>query len=872
MPSWLLRSRVTPPRHLERLIARRRLYEILMHVQSGQIVSVCAPPGFGKSVLLTSWHSAVLAAGRPAVWLGIDDADDPAVATQYLAFACHHAGIDVTRTGLLTLDSLSVPPPLALQSLLASIEQTGTSTLLVIEDAERASESVIREVFGPLTRFLPANLTIAFASRDPDILDLSDLEQRGLVVRIDAHALRFNREEVRELWGRTATESQVRSVEQRSGGWPALLQLMLQQGSTLQFDAAATPARGAAAVAAFFETRLLARLDLRTRRALLPLTLLDQFSLSIAFELTGDNEIETALNRLLAVGIIARSTSEDGVGYTIHPLLRTYLAARYAAEQPQAARACHVDASRIFLRIGDPVLAVKHAVATDDVEFLGDLVEAIDPLLLGIREGFPRLRQIVRLIPERLAHLRPRIGYACVASAIKAGRLRDAKSLFEALEGVVAKELSATPSACIVGVERAFCQSLLAVYKGTPIHEDDIVALDASLAGTPALAPIVRSLAETLRSFIQAQAGRFGDAKASAWRAIQHANEADSPYAAFFMYCDLAMITGVEGDPASAMKLFDRGVEKCSETVRFDERLTFIRDAFRIELEHEIAPLSSQRNARLKNICVRLPTLEGWLDVYAAAFRTYSEQLYLSGDLPAALAILSAGIDHLREQEIEGIPWALVAQRALLLALSGSVNVARAEFDKLPEAERNPKSRADQPWRLAEAITEALAVISLAAGEDSASLELEYAIGRAQATGNVRSEIRYRRLRAEMLASAGGEAAAGQELDVIGTLEARSGFRRAAILYGDTRNSVPGMGVAEGKVVRLPVGLRREFFSDRELHVIARLERGLSDKSIAMELGITAHGVRYHLKRIYAKLHVRDREEARLKVGRLGLM
>jgi LuxR family maltose regulon positive regulatory protein len=43
------------------------------------------------------------------------------------------------------------------------------------------------------------------------------------------------------------------------------------------------------------------------------------------------------------------------------------------------------------------------------------------------------------------------------------------------------------------------------------------------------------------------------------------------------------------------------------------------------------------------------------------------------------------------------------------------------------------------------------------------------------------------------------------------------------------------------------------------------VERGLSDKAIALELGITPHGVRYHLKRIYAQLGVHTREQASRK-------
>jgi len=713
---------------------------------------------------------------------------------------------------------------------------------------------------------LPANLTVAFGSRDVELLDLSDLEQRGLVVRIDSESLRFNREEVRQIWGRTVTESQVRSVEQRSGGWPALLQLMLQQGSTLRFDAAATPARGAAAIAAYFESRLLARLDADTRRVLLSLTILDRFSTSIACDVAGGPTVEMALERLVALGIVARSTNEDGAAFSIQPLLRNYLAARFSAEQPDEAKRCHADAARVFLRTGRPVHAVKHAAATGKIDFLGDVIEAIDPLLLGIREGFPRLRQIVRLVPDSLARERPRIGYACVANSIKAGRLREAKRLFETLEDAAPSEALDPHLASVVAFERAVCHSLLAVYKGMPIHEEVISDLDGSLVGASAVAPLVRSLADTLRSFIHAQAGHFADAKACAWRAIEHSNEAGSPYAAFFMYCDLGMITGMEGDPVSAVSFFDRGVEACASPVRLDERLTYIRDAFRLELEHEMAPLDAARSARLKNICVRLPTLEGWLDVYAAAFRTYSEQLYFNGDLAAALTILSTGIDHLLEQEIEAIPVVLAAQRALLLALAGETVAARDELAAIPAADLDPGVRPDQPWRLAEALTEASATLELASGQHSAPADLDPAIARAAASGNVRSEIRFRRLKFAFPAFARPGAAESCDIDRLRNLESRSGYQRSASLY-------VGGDASMLRIARAPQhSASPGFLSEREVDVIIRLARGLSDKGIALELGITAHGVRYHLKRIYAKLNASDREEARTKAGRLGFV
>ncbi len=53
--------------------------------------------------------------------------------------------------------------------------------------------------------------------------------------------------------------------------------------------------------------------------------------------------------------------------------------------------------------------------------------------------------------------------------------------------------------------------------------------------------------------------------------------------------------------------------------------------------------------------------------------------------------------------------------------------------------------------------------------------------------------------------------------------------------------------------------------SEREREVLERLARGLPDKEIAAELKISLPTVRYHLKHIYEKLHVRTRVEAALK-------
>ncbi|NIR51695.1 response regulator transcription factor [candidate division KSB1 bacterium] len=53
--------------------------------------------------------------------------------------------------------------------------------------------------------------------------------------------------------------------------------------------------------------------------------------------------------------------------------------------------------------------------------------------------------------------------------------------------------------------------------------------------------------------------------------------------------------------------------------------------------------------------------------------------------------------------------------------------------------------------------------------------------------------------------------------------------------------------------------------SERELEVLKALTEGLTDKAIADKLFISIPTVRFHLKNIYAKLHVNSRSEAVVK-------
>jgi LuxR family transcriptional regulator, maltose regulon positive regulatory protein len=790
------------------------------------IVVLDAPPGFGKTAALVEWTAAQTQRNVRTAWLTLDAADDPECVLRYVTFAFHTAGLDVSGTGAAGQAALpSHAWSRELQSLLARIERDTQHWILVIDDLDTASPAVLGEILSPLVRFAPASLTLALLTRGPVGLDLSGPVSRALVRQLGERELRFDRDEIRQMWGRSATAAQIRAVERRSEGWPALVQLMREHGAILHFRAHSgtaniTPLR------AFFEFRVLQRLSTASRELVQRLSLLPSFTVETVIELTGTHKAGVLIDALLEIGIVHAVEAGGGITrFSMHSLFREYVAGQFAAADPPAAASLRYAAARVYGRLELHAEAVQIALATGDADFVGKTVESCNPVLTWIRHGTSRLRPLVRRVPDSVLISHPRVGYGRVIYWVKEGRLKDAQSLFDRLEKL--------PPGLNEPLDRALCHCMLAVYKGTPITVADVINLERLSLAQPELAPMLGCLTNTLHCYLQQHAGQFNAAQESARRAIRDAELAKSPYGAFFEYCDLAMIAGVLGDAPAAFAHFQHGERACLSTVRADERLALIRDAFRLEIEHELNPLETAEMPRLRNLFLRLPRLEAWLDVFAAVYRTYSEKLLLHNDLTAALAVIDAGLGHVREQEIENVAAILLCQRAYLLACSGNRAAAEAVLQDIPDTLHS--------WRRTEVFVEAQAM-TRASG---ALPLLDSAIQRARQTGNIRSELRFRHLR--MMGNEHGEDPAR-----VAELQASSGFTRALILttrQPDTTHAGPQPGAA--------------LFTPREMAVLDKLDEGLTDKSIAIALGITAHGVRHHLKRIYVKLNVRDRVEAR---------
>lgn len=105
--------------------------------------------------------------------------------------------------------------------------------------------------------------------------------------------------------------------------------------------------------------------------------------------------------------------------------------------------------------------------------------------------------------------------------------------------------------------------------------------------------------------------------------------------------------------------------------------------------------------------------------------------------------------------------------------------------------------------------------------------------------------------------------------------------RVAALLHADAEIALVGASadadlVLSERVVRAAAPATEASsgaaLSARELEVLRLVARGLGNKEIAAELGITTHTVKYHLAALLEKLGVRSRTEAVSLGVRKGLV
>src|SRR5215468_5057560 len=178
-------------------IRRSSLIKQLVDGDPCPIVSVVAPPGYGKTTLLSQWAEAN---GQAFAWVSVDQGDnDPKVLFTYVAAALDAVEpIDGRVFDALASPASSVPGSVV-PRLGSALWSMSSPVVLVLDDVHALHDWECRTALSMLADHVPDGSRLALAGRAEPPLRIGRLRAEGRILEIGAGDLSLTRDEASAL-------------------------------------------------------------------------------------------------------------------------------------------------------------------------------------------------------------------------------------------------------------------------------------------------------------------------------------------------------------------------------------------------------------------------------------------------------------------------------------------------------------------------------------------------------------------------------------------------------------------------------------------------------------------------------------------------
>ncbi len=877
MPSPLLKTKLhIPPTRLNP-VPRPRLIEKLNEGLTRPLTLISAPPGFGKTTLLTAWLEQ---STRPAAWFSIDERDnDLARFLAYLVAALETVQAGIGRQSLNRLHSRRAPALESIMTLLSNdiaaiphdpSTPLGAGFVLVLDDYHLIELQAIHEAMGFLLDRLPPPMHLVIATRADPPLPLARLRARGQLVELRAPDLRFSPDEaaafLNERMGLNLTSEQIAALDARAEGWIAGLQLAALSMQGRQDIAGFVNAFAGSHrfVLDYLTEEVLRRQTPEIQSFLLQTSILDQMNASLADAITGRNDGAQALAQLEKANLFVVPLDDKREWYRYHHLFDDLLQNRLQESQPEQIVELHRRASAWYEQNGFVNEAIDHALAAQEFKRAARLIEQIAPALL-IRSEDRTLRNWLAALPETLIQANPSLGVWYATALAGSGN-------FDLMEARLSHLDDAQLDPLVHGVA-ALMRATVALLRSDLPHA--IEAAHHALATTTVtdstdpqaeFSNITALFLTMLLAEAETAAGKLRNAAASYHRQIEmRASTTLVDFSSIFSgyaHVRLAELFYEWNELDAAAQHAEQGlaIARLERNEEFESyaliALAQIKQAQgdlagAIELGKQAMTLARKRNVPVE---IRF--------IAARHVKILIQQDRLDDAAQAAREIPA---DDLATWFMQGAQ-APVANARLL--------IARREFDRAAPAleQLQVQTQASGETRM---LIEVLALLALARhgqGDDAqATTTLTRALSLAEPEGYVRTFVDLGEPMKFMISDLRFQIDTNPENQPLVEYVNRLLAAFPVAVVETNHKSETLAPAASAGVINLKSSMA-EPLSERELAVLRLIDQGLSNPEIADRLVVAVSTVKTHINNIYGKLGVASRTQALARAREIKLL
>lgn len=443
--SQLLTTKLITPPLRSGHVSRRQLTDRLDAALQHALTLVVAPPGSGKSTLVSEWVHALT---TPSTWLTLDvDDNDPQRFWSYLLSALE-PHLPSIHDGLATAHRAS---PAIGAELARKLVAAPAEIVLVLDDYHTINEPVLQAALAQLLTYVPRHVHLVLISRSEPQLPISRLRVRDLLLELGAPDLRFGVDEAATFFAQNMavplSETDVRLLVERTEGWIAGLHLAALALGKHHDRTAALSAFGGRHryVLDYLADEVLQQQPAWVQTFLLHTAILDRLSAPLCTALLHDwimpsgtaedrpTTIQAMLEWIERANLFLVPLDSERRWYRYHTLFADFLRTRLHELAPSIVPDLHRRASDWYARHGLAAAAIDHALAGADWEQATVLISTVaQPMLL--RGETATLLRWLDVLPSVVVQRNVRLSLLFGWALVIANQIDDLDARLQALE------------------------------------------------------------------------------------------------------------------------------------------------------------------------------------------------------------------------------------------------------------------------------------------------------------------------------------------------------------------------------------------------------------------------------------------------------
>lgn len=876
--------------------------------QPKPVVTVTAPPGYGKSTLLSQWQHQGREKEHPVLFLTADR-DDYEGDKLIIDLAEAMAQQDKKSSESL-LDTYGQEGKLALiKSLLAQFGSNGPRAALFIDDVHEFLGHPAETVLRLLIRHQPERLLLVFSGRAIPKAAASQPLLEGRLCQFTEKDLALTADETTEVLRQHSIhprETLVQEVIERTQGWPAVVRLIaltLEQDEESQDSFVRQLSEGPQALTDYLNEVLLSQQPEHLHHFLLRVSLLRRFSASTAAAVTGLEGVGELINELEYRAFPITRVSGIEPTYKIHPLVREFLLSRLR-RMPDILEEVSSRTCDWLIEHDEIETAIEVCLDAEDLSCAAQLINEHASQIVQEYGRHTTYLYWINKLPKSLLVVRPEIRLKQAWSLDFLRRHEEAEAIRSALE----QEYLQGSGRDAEDHERSTTfqielQQAIELQRCVEAGLRDQAMASTSqarrwLSRWPDAPPFDRATAHIVLAFCVKSLGDFDEGLDHARKGQALARECHAHYA-------LAWATMLGVSNLIKQGRYQQALYECLDCLPELEAqmgghapAVMMLHAMQAGLLYEFNRLSEAGDALGRGLTAMVE--QSSVDPIIIGYVTLARLQNARGQHLGALDTLAEGEALGRSQGLARLAITLGAERLVMLLRYGELAQVEQLWQELNQFFSNNtpfgKTLEDKANRIH-------ARIALLKGHHSEACELlAPALRHAKRTGQKRKQVELLLLQALALHDSGDNRKALSVFDDAVKLSMPEGYIRAFVDEGEPMQQLletyrrspdysslspptetfigrlgDALGLEGGEADPPPASGSAdqapliEPLTSRELQILHKMQSGLSNRELADTLFITEGTLKWHLQNIYGKLGVSNRLAAVTRAQELDL-